>query len=242
MKNLLPPISEKIRSREDTSIANWNPAQADPKTATISKCLQSEFTVRYEELKKFKENVLGKSAPNYVRPEVLRSIGPSPISEEARGEYEDPLIDFKPPVNNSIKARMARAAALESSYHLVVKLQSRMPVAMDLFIQGKNSILTTQLFPFRDFLRYVSLSSVLFRLLIVNDLLYSSYRELGGSGAGADYASNPKNLLNVYFTTQTLSTVTTTSRQEIRDFKFRSDERIGMEVEYLNDRVSCLLS
>ena len=64
------------------------------------------------------------------------------------------------------------------------------------------------------------------------------YRELSGQGITTEYVSNPHNLLHILFTTQTISTISTTSRQEIRDFKFRSDERIGLEVEFLNGRVS----
>ena len=56
MYNLLPPTSEKTRSKGSAALVEWFPAQADPAKAKISPHLRAEFTVLREEVARLKIN------------------------------------------------------------------------------------------------------------------------------------------------------------------------------------------
>lgn len=48
----------------------------------------------------------------------------------------------------------------------------------------------------------------------------------------------PLDFFHILSSTFSRATVTTTSRQEIKDYQFNTDSRIGLEIESMNGRVS----
>lgn len=217
MYNILPQVSEKIRSKGNKALVDWKPANADPTKAKVSKVLQQEFTVLKEEVIKLKYNIPPKREPNYCPPQEAGKADPSPINTALRGIPDEPIIVYKPPGEVSVKAKFAKMAEMEKSNRLICKIASMMPCPMDLFVQRKQGIINTMLTPERSFLKEIGTQIV------------ASNEEVQSTAP-----------FTILCTTASLATVVTTNRQEIKDFTFFTHHRIGMEVEYVNDRVGYL--
>jgi hypothetical protein len=216
MLNLLPKISEKVSKVEESKLAYWTVKDADPQQAKISKCLQQEFSVDVQSLLKFKQNTLPVREPNYVAPEVIAQIAPSHINQENRGVPDDIFISTK---------QFAQGKDTEETnskpYHfdkrirpLVVNIVNALPKSMDLFVQTQNRLVDTSIRANKPFLKCL-------------DGL-TKYPE----------KMSPKEIFHILCSNVPRSMVTTTNRQEIKDYRFFSNQRIGLEVELVDGRVS----
>jgi len=156
MKNILPRVSDKVANVEKSKLSYWNPSDSDPATAKISNCLTTVFSVDVEKLLKYRENVLPKSAPNYVSPYTQAQIGPSPLDKIARGIPDDVIIDIRNAKfeNERPKSMTRKLKSVElGSHRLVIHIYSTMPVNQDLFIQTQATISSKILQPYTEFTR-----------------------------------------------------------------------------------------
>jgi hypothetical protein len=154
MYNILPAPSEKIRAKTNVGLLEWLPAHANPATATISKCLQAEFTILREDIARIKINELAKREPNFVPIEVSGALDPSPISEETRGMADEPIIAYKPPQLFPSIAKRNRTTQLEKNARLVAQTMSALYSSMNLFVQRQASMSTTHLSYFKPCIKY----------------------------------------------------------------------------------------
>ena len=92
--------------------------------------------------------------PNYVQPMVAASVGVSLISTQARGIADDAMIAFKPPSAVSIRAKFAKLAEMEKANRLIVTIWSMTRSPVDLFVQRKQSIISTTLHSGKPFHKY----------------------------------------------------------------------------------------
>jgi hypothetical protein len=217
MQNLLPKVSAKITKVEESKLSFWNPQQADPQRAVISQCLQKEFTVDIETLQRYRENVLPKREPNYVPPEIVARTGKSQINEENRGIPDDVLISTKQFIpEKKVDEKRLQLSSERETRPLVVNIMNGMMNSIDLFVQCQNRVIATALRHNKEFIKSLDGPKMNREQLIADDYFY------------------------VFTSTMNRATVTMTNRQEIKDYRFFSNQKIGLEVELINGRVGQL--
>jgi hypothetical protein len=231
MINLLPKVNEKVRKVEESKVSYWNRDDADPEKATISGCLQKEFTIPVEYLIKYKENVLPKPPPNYVSPLTLARLPPSMISEGERGIPDDVEISTRPFIaekeKNLEKDTLLKSKPMEKkSSASFIKIFNNFRSSLDLFLQYQQvKFINRSIRPFSSY----------HRLLDAN--ITSSVPSLKRNFSIDDPSVSPYDIFQIFLSNIQRSTITTTTRQEIKDYRFFTNQKIGLEVELVNGRV-----
>ena len=218
MFNLLPKVTEKLTKTEESKLTHWNFDDANPATAKISNVLASQFTVDVQVQRRLIENIPPKPEPNYVPPAIIARNGPSQISEENRGVADDIIINTKPFIQETKEKRPKVPVPEDSRYNhlLVVKVTNQTPNSIDLFIQSQSALYNNSLKPFRDYCRSMEGSINLEEV-------------------------KAHEFCQIFVSTLHRATVTTTNRQEIKDYTFFANQRVGLEVEYSNGKVISLI-
>lgn len=231
MDNLLPKVSKAANSKraKESFFSSWYVDQADPKKAIIPPYILSEFTPAAEDIQRYGENKPQKKEPNYIAPEVLAQIGPSPLAVEARGVAEPtgPIVlraEQVPSLTKPSAVRPSRKVSERGGDNLVICVHCQTKAPMDFFLQRANSLRSHLLLPEHHCLR--SLSGAL--------------AARPSSSSKRPSTAELEKTFYVLCTTSKRATITTTVRQEIREYRFLTTSRIGLEVEVSSGRVSLL--
>jgi hypothetical protein len=235
MINLLPKVNEKIKKVEESKVSYWNRNDADPEKAIISGCLQKEFTIPVEYLIKYKENVLPKPPPNYVSPITLSRLPPSTISEGERGIPDDIEINTRPFIPEKEKnveketetlLKTTKLAEKKSTAASFIKIFNNFHSSLDLFLQYQQvKFINRSIKPFTSY----------HRLLDAN--ITSVVPSVKNNFSIDDPSVSPYDIFHIFLSNIQRSTITTTTRQEIKDYRFFTNQKIGLEVELINGRV-----
>ena len=222
MQNILPQAKTgRLIDKKAQKLNSWRPADANAITGKIPASLQSEFTVEKIHVQRYTENKLSQKPPNekYVDPLVVARIaeeGPSAISKSQRGVADTPVIDYTPPKLTHYGRPKEKNTGVAN--YLILRMLNILPSPMDLFVQKERSIQSSVSRP----------NSV-------------SVRTIAGMGVLTPEVVEEYSF-SVLFSTLRVATVTTTALQEIKDYAFRTSERIGMEVELVGNRVRILFA
>eukprot|EP01039_Chlorochromonas_danica_P002869 gene2869-3133_t len=225
MENLLPKVSKAANSKrvKESFFSSWYVDQADPKKAIIPPYILSEFTPALEDIQRYGENKPRKKEPNYIAPEVLAQIGPSPLAVEARGVAEPTgriilRAEQVPSLTKPSAVRPSRKLSERGGDDLVICVHCQTKSPMDFFLQRANSLRSHLLLPGHHCLR--SLSGAL-----------AARSSSSSSSSKRPSTADLENKLYVLCTTSKRAAITTTVRQEIREYRFLTTSRIGLEVE-----------
>ena len=141
MQNLLPNVSEKfVANRKAVNkFTLWSVDDADPNKAVISRKLQKEFTVDSKKPIKYRKPIKQRPEPNYVSPQTVSSIGPSPLNKTIRSEeVEEPTLNMATMVIDTgipLPKENPKIKIEKRNNTLFVRLISKMSIPTDFFIQ-----------------------------------------------------------------------------------------------------------
>lgn len=229
MFNLLPKLSEEVTKVEKSKLSYWKPENADPAKAKISATLEKTFSVDVESSVKYKENTLPKPEPNFIPRSEIERLDPSLISEENRGVPDDPVISTQMFIDakkeeNAGKPRPPKIVLDEMAKLLRVKVYNYMKFhRLELFLQSQAKIANASLRPFREYSK-----------ILDGQLPISATVTPGGFGEEGEREGD---LLYFYCSSALRATVTSTNRQEVKDYRFFANKRIGLEVELVSHKL-----
>lgn len=215
MQNLLPTVTDALvlTNKRVAKLTTWNVEDADPSKAKVDRKLASQFTVDKVEVTKYRVPPKLRPAPNFVDPHVVESLGPSILDhteevEEATINTDNMRIDAGIPVY--VKPKVIKPSKFDS--FLFAEFLSKMPIKMDLYMQKHKTMKVLSLVPFETTMR-----------LLEGDPKFAKYT---GSNA-----------IHVLCSPFPRSTVHMTTRREIKHYSFNKTDRIGLEVEMVDNKV-----
>lgn len=242
MKNLLPSITPKLgRLDDDTKLSRtWKLEDSNPfNPNSISSILRNEITSierkrENDVLKKLtlisseekeKEQKRKIHPPNYIDPMDLLQLGESPLNEKNRGEKPQDMISMPPP---SLMKRNTMVTLLPSinfsedqkrkkilSRLVIVHLFNLMPYPFDAFFQNNGKIRTYMMQPSTEIIKELNPAP---------------------KDAKIDVNSN-FDCLGILVTSADKALTMLSTSEEVKTVEFRTDIPIGMEIEFINNKL-----